>query len=48
MHDLQREVVGLPSELASDNIKARLFDLTALRMQLALIEGGSLSVSAGG
>ncbi|WLE95521.1 MAG: DEAD/DEAH box helicase family protein [Candidatus Electrothrix communis] len=39
---LQREVAGLPSELASDNIKARLFDLTALRMQLALIEGGSL------
>ncbi|CAK8722597.1 hypothetical protein GMJAKD_11815 [Candidatus Electrothrix aarhusensis] len=39
---LQREVAGLPSELANDNIKSRLFDLTALRMQLALIEGGSL------
>ncbi|CAK8717053.1 type I site-specific deoxyribonuclease [Candidatus Electrothrix laxa] len=38
---LQREIAGLPSELANENIKSRLFDLTALRMQLALIEGGS-------
>ncbi len=38
---LQRKMASLPSELANDNIKSRLFDLTALRMQLALIEGGS-------
>jgi len=36
---LQREVAGLPSEVATDDIESRLFDLTALRMQLALIEG---------
>ena len=35
---LQREVATLPSELATDDIEARLFDLTALRMQLALAE----------
>ena len=35
---LQREVATLPTELATDDIEARLFDLTALRMQLALIE----------
>lgn len=35
---LQREVATLPSELTSDDIEARLFDLTALRMQLALAE----------
>jgi type I restriction enzyme R subunit len=32
------EVAGLPSELATDDIESRLFDLTALRMQLALAE----------
>ena len=36
---LQREVAGLPSELETDEIESRLFDLTALRMQLALAEG---------
>ena len=35
---LQREVAGLPSEIETDKIEARLFDLTALRMQLALAE----------
>ena len=35
---LQREVAGLPSEIATDDIESRLFDLTALRMQLALAE----------
>ncbi|MFU8897218.1 MAG: DEAD/DEAH box helicase family protein, partial [Gammaproteobacteria bacterium] len=38
---LQHEVAGLPSELATDDIESRLFDLTALRMQLALAEGDS-------
>ena len=36
---LQREVAGLPSEIETDEIESRMFDLTALRMQLALAEG---------
>ncbi len=36
---LQREVAGLPSEIVTDDIESRLFDLTSLRMQLALVEG---------
>ena len=33
---LQREVAGLPSEVETDEIESRMFDLTALRMQVAL------------
>ena len=36
---LEREVAGLPSGIDTDDIESRLFDLTALRMQLALAEG---------
>ena len=36
---LQREVAGLPNETETDDIESRMFDLTALRMQLALAEG---------
>ncbi|MFT5492731.1 MAG: type I restriction enzyme R subunit, partial [Limisphaerales bacterium] len=36
---LQQELAGLPSEIATDDIECRLFDLTALRMQLALADG---------
>ena len=36
---LRSEVAGLPSEIETDDIESRLFDLTALRMQLALAEG---------
>ena len=36
---LEREVAGLPSELETDEIESRMFDLAALRMQLALAEG---------
>ncbi len=36
---LQREVAGLPSEIETDDIESRMFDLTALHMQLALAEG---------
>ena len=36
---LQREVAGLPSEVETDDIESRMFDLTALKMQLALAEG---------
>ena len=40
---LTYEVAGLPSELETDEIESRLFDLTALRMQLALAEGDAKS-----
>ena len=36
---LQSEVAGLPTEIETDDIESRLFDLTALTMQLALAEG---------
>ena len=36
---LQSEVAGLPSEIETDDIESRLFDLMALKMQLALAEG---------
>ena len=36
---LHGEVAGLPSEIEVDEIESRMFDLTALRMQLALAEG---------
>lgn len=35
---LQEEVAGLPSEVEADEIESRLFDLMALRMQLATVE----------
>ena len=38
---LQREVAGLPSQIETDDIESRLFDLTALRLQLALAEGNA-------
>ena len=36
---LQLEIAGLPNETETDDIESRMFDLTALRMQLALAEG---------
>ena len=36
---LQDDVAGLPSEMPTDDIESRMFDLTALRMQLALLGG---------
>jgi len=36
---LQREVAELPSEIEKDELESRLFDLSALRMQLAHAEG---------
>lgn len=35
---LMHEVAGLPSEIETDDIESRMFDLTALRMQLAFAE----------
>ena len=39
LETLQLEIAGLPNELETDDIESRIFDLTALRMQLALAEG---------
>ena len=39
LETLQLEIAGLPNELEKDDIESRLFDLTALRMQLTLVEG---------
>ena len=36
---LELEIAGLPTETETDDIESRMFDLTALRMQLALAEG---------
>ncbi|MGK0483542.1 MAG: type I restriction enzyme R subunit, partial [Planctomycetota bacterium] len=36
---LQAEVAGLPSELETDEIEARLFDLIAFKLQLASVQG---------
>ena len=38
---LENEVAGLPSEIETDDIESRLFDLKALKMQLALAEGNT-------
>ena len=43
---LQREVAGLPSEVEIDEIESRMFDLTALRMQVALAEGNMSAVES--
>ena len=38
IHDIERHLAGLPSQIETDGIEARFFDLSALWMQLALIE----------
>ncbi len=38
---LQGEIARLPTEVESDELESRMFDLTALRMQLALAEGAA-------
>ncbi len=38
---LSSDIAGLPSELTTDGIEARMFDLTALRLQLAHAEGNA-------
>ncbi len=40
---LQTEVAGLPSERGTDDIESRMFDLTVLKMQLALAQGSAAS-----
>lgn len=44
---LHREVAGLPGETETDDIESRLFDLTVLRMQLALAEGRTAAFEGG-
>ena len=36
---LEREIAGLPGKIETDDVESRLFDLTAVRMQLAHAEG---------
>jgi type I restriction enzyme R subunit len=38
IHDIENHIAGLPSQIETDEIEARFFDLTALRMQIALVE----------
>lgn len=38
IHEIESHVAGLPSQIETDEIEARFFDLSALRMQIALIE----------
>ncbi len=44
---LHREVAGLPCQIETDDIESRLFDLMALRMQLALVAGDQTTFEAG-
>jgi type I restriction enzyme R subunit len=37
IHEIENHVAGLPSQIETGEIEARFFDLSALRMQLALI-----------
>jgi type I restriction enzyme R subunit len=41
IHILNDEVAGLPNGLETDDLPARLFDMTALRLQLALVQGNA-------
>ncbi len=41
---LRNEVAALPAELATDDIESRMFDLTALRMQLAFAENDAATL----
>jgi type I restriction enzyme R subunit len=41
---LINEIAGLPSGVSADDIEARMFDLIALRMQIALAEGGETAL----
>lgn len=38
IHEIENHIAGLPSQIEADEIEARFFDLSALRMQLALVE----------
>ncbi|TVQ28520.1 MAG: restriction endonuclease subunit R, partial [Wenzhouxiangella sp.] len=37
--ELTQHLAALPSQIETDDVESRLFDLTALKMQLALLEG---------
>lgn len=41
IHELEGKLATLPSEIETDEIEARLFDLTALKLQLAFVEGNA-------
>jgi type I restriction enzyme R subunit len=37
IHEIENHIAGLPSQIETDEIEARFFDLSALRMQIALV-----------
>jgi type I restriction enzyme R subunit len=37
IHDIEFHIAGLPSQIATDELEARFFDLSALRMQMAFV-----------
>jgi type I restriction enzyme, R subunit len=37
IHDIEFHIAGLPSQIETDEIEARFFDLSALRMQMAFV-----------
>jgi type I restriction enzyme, R subunit len=37
IHEIENHIAGLPSQIETDGIEARFFDLDALRMQIALV-----------
>ena len=40
IHEIENHIAGLPSQIETDEIEARFFDLSALRMQIAVVEIG--------
>ena len=38
IHEIENHIAGLPSQIETDEIEARFFDLSALRMQIAVVE----------
>jgi type I restriction enzyme R subunit len=38
IHEIENHIAGLPSQIETDEIEARFFDLSALRMQIAFVE----------
>lgn len=45
--NLIRSIAGLPSELPNEDVEARMFDLSALRMQLAVALGDAGALESG-
>jgi len=46
IHEIQSHIAGLPSQLETDGLEARFFDLSALRMQIAHIESDAKTLES--